>query len=1301
MWRFWIDVGGTFTDCVGCDPDGQLHTFKTLSSGRVKGQITGLRPEMRGCWISDPLRRSGPQNFWKGWTFTLLDRHGDAVHHALILESDATTGELLLDANPTQLSAGSTYELSSEFEAPIICVRWLLGITPDESPPLIEMRLGTTRGTNALLERKGARTAFATTTGFGDLLSIGSQERPDLFSLTIHKPQPLADRVLEVKERLSASGEVLKPLEEADLLAQLQSLRLEGYESLAICLLHAYRNPVHEERVEALARQAGFEHIRRSSAVAPVIKFVPRAETTVLDAYLTPILARYIQTIRRQLAPQSRFKLMTSTGGLVDANSFSGKDSILSGPAGGVIGYARVAERAHALPAIGFDMGGTSTDVSRFAGDFELEPETRKAGVRLAVPTLAIETVAAGGGSLCQFDGVQLHVGPESAGADPGPACYGRGGPLTLTDVNLALGRLLPSQFPFPLDEAAVSAKLEHLCEAIRQSPLGTSYTPQQLALGFVDIANEHMVRAIRRISVQKGFDPASHTLVCFGGAGGLHACGLARQLKIPRILIHPFAGILSAYGIGLADVQRQSEFTVLEPLSTETLQRLDQQLQPIESQLRDDVRREGIDPRHLRSPRRIVELRYRGVESTLAISWVCEDATQLRSDYETLHQQYYGYCHTQRAVEIVSVRTVLTGHTPEPAAPEHPLSRRAPVASFPHEVYFTDHPQAVPVYLRSDLGPGDEFIGPAIICEATSTILIEPDFHLFVNGRHEFELTWQPDPGTASPQKHVANTADEPDPVLLELFNNRFASIAEQMGVTLQKTSVSTNVKERLDYSCAVFDASGQLIVNAPHIPVHLGAMSETVRGLIEDNPLMNPGDVYITNDPYRGGSHLPDVTVVTPVHDAATRELLFFTASRAHHAEIGGTAPGSMPPFSRNLGEEGVLLRNIKLVDGQHPDSHAGFEELERLLRGGPYPSRNPADNLADVTAQVAANRMGATLLRELMASPPGPQTCSGRDIVLAYMGHIRQAATLKMQRALRNLVQKRTGSESGQLQLNFTDHLDSGSPIHVTLDMTADHVRIDFTGTGPVLSSNLNANRAIVTAAVMYVFRCLIEESIPLNSGVLTPLEIVLPECLLNPPAHENPQQCAAMVGGNVETSQRIVDVLLGALQVAAASQGTMNNLTFGNDSFGYYETICGGAGATANGPGANAVHTHMTNTRLTDVEIIEHRYPLLIRRFEIRRDSGGAGAHRGGDGIVREFEFHQPLTVSLLTQRRGPYPPFGLNGGKAGALGKNWVQRAGMTNWEAVPGAVRLDLMPGDALKIETPGGGGWGNTATNS
>jgi 5-oxoprolinase (ATP-hydrolysing) len=1262
-WEFWIDVGGTFTDCVAHSPDRRLLTCKVLSSAVTKGTV---ERRLDAATIVDATRRADPTDFWTGYEIRFVDAAGTVVHSTRVTSFQKDAGLLMLvDAPPPRVDSGFRYELVSDEEAPLLAIRLILGLSRRQPMPPLLVKLGTTRGTNALLTRTGARTAFVTTRGFGDILLIGNQDRPRLFDLAIEKPTPLFEQFVEIDERIDASGNVLRAPSPEAIRKQLESVRSAGIKSLAICLLHSFANAAHEEIVDRIARETGFAEISTSSRLSPLIKIVSRGDTTAVDGYLNPILRAYVERLQQSLGP-GQLKLMTSAGGLVDAGRFVGKDSILSGPAGGVIGFSRVAQRAGFPKSIGFDMGGTSTDVSRFDGIFEREFETKKAGVRIVAPMLAVETVAAGGGSICDFDGVKLIVGPASAGADPGPASYGRGGPLTVTDVNLFLGKLPPERFPFPLDRPAVTARLESLCQRIAASPSGRNFARAELAQGFIDVANANMVRAIRKISVAKGYDPAEYVLVTFGGAGGQHSCAVARALGICQVLMHPHAGVLSAYGIGLADVRRFRERAVLQPYSTKTLGALTRLFQEMETEARREVLADGVSEANLQPPARSLDLRYQGVESTINVPWPADGDFAAR--YGQLHEQLYGYRREGRALEIVAARVEVVGTLPEPPDPAVDSVLRRPGPSTTTETWFDGKPHATPVFFREEIRPGDEFDGPAIVCEPTSIVVVDPGFHATILSRGELLLVDQAETNTNA-------TTTEVDPVQLEIFNNLFASVAEQMGVTLQRTAISTNVKERLDFSCALFSVAGELVVNAPHIPVHLGAMGETVKHILADNPDLVPGDVFVTNDPYRGGSHLPDVTVVTPVHHTETGRLLFVTASRAHHAEIGGIVPGSMPPFSKFLGEEGVLISNFKLVE----KGRSREDELRQLLLSGPYPTRNVEDNLADIAAQVAANELGVRQLRELVERYSLP-------VVTAYMEHIQRAAAQKMRLAL-------TAIPDGTYA--HTDHLDDGSLITVSIDKKKDQATVDFTGTGPVLATNLNANRAIVTAAVLYVFRCLIGEDIPLNSGVLEPVTIILPTCLLNPPAAADPSRSPAVVGGNVETSQRVVDTLLGALGVAAASQGTMNNLTFGDTSFGYYETICGGSGATRNADGADAVHTHMTNTRLTDPEVLERRYPVRIHGFRIRPDSGGPGARSGGNGVIREIEFLRPVVVSMLSERRGPYPPFGLENGEPGALGRNTLRRAGTEQSEDLGGKFRLDAGPGDVLRIETPGGGGFG------
>lgn len=1192
----------------------------------------------------------------------------------------------------------------------VSAVRTLLGVLEGPLPPC-EVRLGTTRGTNALLTRTGARTALVTTRGFGDLPLIGNQDRPRLFDLAIHKREPLCEQIVEVSERVAVDGEVLEAVVPSEVSAVLNGLRASGITSLAVSLLHGFEHSSHEALIGEMAK--GFDNVSLGSEVAPFEKIVPRTETTILDAYLNPVLRDYIGAIRAGLGPNVVVRAMTSAGGLVDAAQFRGRDCILSGPAGGAVGYAAVARGAGFGRAIGFDMGGTSTDVSRWDGRHELVFEGEKAGVWVVAPMVAIETVAAGGGSICGFDGIKLVVGPASAGSDPGPACYGRGGPLTVTDLNLVLGRIRADQFPFSLDFGAARERLEALCDTIAASPIGLRYAPEALAEGFLEVANLNMVRAIRAVSVSRGYDPADHVLVTFGGAGGQHACAVARELGIRQVLSHPLSGVLSAHGIGLAAIQRVVSRSLRLEYSDEALREVEVLAAELEASGRAALSPEGVvnvvDSLSL-------DIRYKGTESALTIA---EPESALvsgnpgsvsyREAFEAAHKRHYGYVHADRPLEIVALRVTVESRSQDGPGPSAgPAIPRSPATAFgTAQVWFGGRKVEAEVFRREDLAPGVTLEGPAILCESTSTLVLNPGWigRILPGGEVLLEDTSGPcryfdENSSGGNESEGSNPGDGAggrldtiaDPIRLEIFNNHFAAIAEQMGIVLQKTATSTNVKERLDFSCALFTRSGDLVVNAPHIPVHLGAMGETIKAILREAGPLSQGDVVLSNDPYRGGSHLPDITVVSPGFlDGA---LAFFVASRAHHADVGGIVPGSMPPFSKTLAEEGVVLRNLKLVDRGQSRAAA----VRAQLLQGPYPARDPDAVLADLAAQTAANLAGLAAFEALALRASWP-------VVEAYMRHVQDAAASKTRQALRALESGMPDGRPVQVggkaptgtSFSFTDHLDDGSPIAVAITVSDGKAIVDFAGTGPVLAGNLNANRAIVTAAVLYAFRCLLAEDIPLNQGVLDPLEIRIPPgSLLLPPDRVDPAECPAMVGGNVETSQRIVDVLLGALGLAAASQGTMNNLAFGDATFGYYETICGGSGATPGNPGADAVHTHMTNTRMTDPEVLERRYPVRVLRFAIREGSGGGGQWRGGDGAVREIEFLKPLSVSILSERRGSYAPFGLEGGLAGELGRNRLFQAASNSVVVLDGKAAFTVLPGDRLIIETPGGGGWGS-----
>ena len=1259
--EFWIDVGGTFTDCVHRRPDGTLRTHKLPSTGRYPATLAHDPAETFAA--HNTFLRAAPAGYFVGYGFRAEDGTARTV-----TAFDPTQGLLTLDPPlPADGSEQVRGEFSSSEEAPVAGIRWLLDRRLDEPIGPVRVRLGTTRATNALLERRGARTALVATAGFADALRIGYQDRPALFDLHIEQPPELYETAVEVRERLAADGTVLTPLDETSARETLAALRAQGVESLAVCLLHAYRHPAHEQRLGEIAAELGFAHVSLSHRVSPLPKLIYRGDTTVLDAYLTPVLRDYCRRLAAQL-PGADLRFMTSAGSLVPLEEFSGKDAILSGPAGGVVGTARVTDRAGLAPAFAFDMGGTSTDVSRWDGvAFTRRYETDAGGaggvrrMRLQTSMLEIETVAAGGGSVCWFDGGKTAVGPRSAGADPGPACYGRGGPLTVTDLNVYLGRV--PAFPFPLDVAAVHARLDELRAEIADAT-GRRYTRDELAAGFLRVADAAMVAPIKKLAAARGDDVRGHTLVAFGGAGGQHACALARELGMTTVLCHPHAGVLSAVGIGLAPTVHFAERALLpgdEPAA-------------VFSALEAGLRARFPADAPLAPPRRTLEMRYRGQETRLPI------AEPPDGDYDAAfareHRRVFNFDFPGRAVERYAARVELA--TPSAPAPggDGPEVGGEPVPTSYVRAWMGDAGWlSTAVYRREQLLPGMRLDGPCIVLEPVATVVVEPGWTAHVTRGNDLHLVARE--SSAAPSRAAAASAD---PVELELFHQRFVSVAEQMGATLRRTALSTNVKERLDFSCALFDAGGALVANAAHIPVHLGAMQECVRCLRFDAPDMRPGEVFITNDPFRGGSHLPDVTVVTPVFVEGESAPRFFTASRAHHAEIGGIAPGSLPPDARTLAEEGVLLRAFQYRTDAPDASDAA---LRAGLLAGPYPTRAVDENLADLHAQIAANQTGAALLTDLLAR-------HGPDAVAGYAAHLHRASEQKIRTVIARL-------PAGTRE--FRDALDDGTPVCVAITTRTDgSATFDFAGSGPVHPGNLNANRAIVASAVIYCLRCLLGEPVPLNAGLLAPVEIFVPTgSLLDPPADPDPARCPAVGGGNVETSQRLVDVIFGALGVVAASQGTMNNFLFGrgggSGAFGYYETIGGGAGAGPGFDGANAVHTHMTNTRLTDPEVLEIRYPVRLREWSVRRGSGGEGVQRGGDGMVREVEFLAELDVSLLTNRR-MLAPYGVGAGQPGAPGRNRLRRAGEAAFTDLPPAGRWRVGPGDVLRLETPGGGGW-------
>ena len=1139
----------------------------------------------------------------------------------------------------------------------------------DLDPYIDNIKMGTTVGTNALLERKGEKLALVITKGFKDGLCIAYQNRPDIFALNIQRPEQLYQTVIEIDERVSALGEIIKPLNITEVEHQLKSLYHQGYRTLAIVLMHAWRFPAHETKLGELAQQIGFTQISISHQVSPLLKIVSRGDTTVVDAYLSPLLKRYVTQISTGLggsSRQSRLLFMQSNGGLIEARTFKGKDCILSGPAGGIVGAIAISKLAGLNKIIAFDMGGTSTDVAHYAGELERSFETEVAGVRMRVPMMNIHTVAAGGGSILHFDGNRYRVGPESAGANPGPACYRFGGPLTVTDANLMLGKLplfpsvLGSNGKLPPDKKRVLQLFTELARHIQQST-GDIRSPAQVAEGFLDIAVENMATAIKKISVQKGYNLIDYALCCYGAAGGQHACKIADRLGIQSVLLHPMAGVLSAYGMGLADFRVLKE-QALE-LHYDNLNESDLRtcLQNLESQGRSDLEAQGLTATKIKSVQRLL-IRFQGTDSTLSVNFTDKDT--LLTEFKNRYRQRFGFCYEDRSLIIETAIVECIGtETQNSQTNLNHFSDGTKQPELLTQLFSQDKWHETPVYRRENLPINETLIGPAVVVEATSTIVIEPGWQGIQNDSGNLLLT------RLAPLHQTSKTDGRIDPVLLEIFNKLFMSIAEQMGFVLQNTAHSVNIKERLDFSCALFDANGELIANAPHIPVHLGSMGESVKALLKKYAnSLQAGDVYLTNSPYAGGTHLPDITVITPIFSEAHKELLFFTASRGHHADVGGISPGSMPANSVHIEEEGIISDGLKIVDqGQFQE-----KTLHNWLNSGPYPARNPEQNIADLQAQIAANETGAQELHNIVKR-------YSLHVVQTYMQHVLNNAETCVRKVLTTLSDGR-----------FENVMDDGAKISVNISIDHKNQRalIDFTGTSQQLETNFNAPSAVCKAAVLYVFRTLVKEDIPLNAGCMRPLDIIIPEGSLL-----NPHYPAAVVAGNVETSQYIVDALFGALGILAASQGTMNNFTFGNQRYQYYETICGGAGASKDFNGCDAVQTHMTNSRITDPEVLELRFPVLLEEFSIRYGSGGAGNKHGGAGTVRRLKFLEPMTAGILSSHR-KFPPFGLNNGKSGQVGINTlIKNNGKI--EILPSCVQIDLQAGDSIQIETPGGGGFG------
>jgi 5-oxoprolinase (ATP-hydrolysing) len=1213
---------------------------------------------------------------WQFW----IDRGGTFTDVVARRPDGALVTHKLLSDNPEQYR-----------DAAIAGIRYLLGVAPDAPIPVEQIeavKMGTTVATNALLERKGEPTVLVITRGFRDALRIAYQNRPRIFDRHIVLPELLYSRVIEADERHGAHGEMVRSLDEARVRHELQAALDAGLRAVAIVLMHGYRYTTHEARIAEIARTIGYPQVSVSHQVSPLMKLVARGDTTVVDAYLSPILSRYVEQVGSEL-PRTNLLFMQSSGGLTDARRFQGKDAILSGPAGGIVGMVRASQAAGFERVIGFDMGGTSTDVSHFAGEYEREFETMVAGVRMRAPMMSIHTVAAGGGSILHFDGARLRVGPDSAGANPGPACYRRGGPLTVTDANVMLGRVQAEFFPHvfgvdgkrPLDRAVVEEKFTALATEIARAT-GQRKTPEEVAAGFVEIAVGNMAEAIKRISVQRGHDVTRYTLTVFGGAGGQHACAVADALAMTSIYAHPLAGVLSAYGMGLADQTAMREMTIERVLATETMSDVRMRLRELGDAARAALLAQGLDAERIHLIER-VHLKYEGTDTALSVAFGTR--AEMVDAFEDAYHRRFSFLMRERRliVDAVSVEAIGGGarsdETPPPQTPRSDELR--PAAQV--RAFFGGKWHATPLFVRADTRPGDLIDGPAVIAEANATTVVEPGWRARVTELDHLVLTRV----APRPKRQAAGVRDaRVDPVLLEIFNNLFMSIAEQMGLRLQNTAYSVNIKERLDFSCALFDASGNLIANAPHMPVHLGSMSESIKTVMRENAgRMRPGDCFAVNDPYHGGTHLPDVTVITPVFDRTGSAILFYVGSRGHHADIGGVTPGSMPPFSKTLDEEGVLFTNFHLVQGEGVDKPALLREAECLaqLGGGRYPARNPQQNLADMKAQIAANEKGREELLRMVDQ-------FGLEVVQAYMRHVQDNAEESVKRVI-------TVLHDGA----FEYKLDNGAVIRVRIDVDrkARSATIDFTGTSAQLDNNFNAPSSICVAAVLYVFRTLVDDEIPLNAGCLKPLAIVIP-----PGSMLSPGYPAAVVAGNVETSTCVTNALYGALGVLASGQGTMNNFTFGNERYQYYETISGGSGAgivdLAAGAasrdgfaGTDVVQTHMTNSRLTDPEVLEFRFPVRLESYAIRAGSGGGGKWAGGNGGVRRIRFLEAMTASILSNNRS-IAPFGLAGGEPGARGHNRVIRTDGTI-EELPHIGSVEMAAGDQFEIETPGGGGFG------
>ena len=1255
VWKIWIDTGGTFTDCFAVEPAGEIHRIKVLSKSALRGKIIKiLNPNsfvFSASW-------DFPLDILKNYDFRIVgQKHPETKINSLKLRGQVIYLDRDILSNISDLP---DFEISANEEAPILATRLATHTALSDSFPRLEMRLGSTIGTNSLLERKGAKTTLLVTKGFKDIIAIGNQQRPDIFSLHIDKPLPLYEKVIEVDERLTSEGKPLVIPDEAEIKNIKDELIQSKIESIAISFLHSYLNQDHEDKVRDYLNNQDYRFVTTSAEIAPVINYLNRTETAVVNAYLAPKVEQYLQRVSDKLHKGS-LRIMTSAGGLVNYTFFLPKDSLFSGPAGGVVGAAEAAAKAGIKKILSFDMGGTSTDVARYDGKFEYQYETRIEDSTILSPSLNIETVASGGGSICQFDGYKFAVGPESAGSSPGPASYGEGGPLTITDVNLLLGRLNKDNFGIPINTSYASEALNNLLGSNQD----LEKSVENILHGFLQIANEKMANAIRKISVNKGYDPTDYTLVSFGGAGGQHAVDLAEILNIQFILIPYDASLLSAVGMGHARIERFSVKQILQPLS-DIQDSLGDLIQGCSEAAIGELMKENIAPDDIYIREILLYLRFKGQETTLEIEY---DKKDIKSKFRTAYKKLYGHWIPNRIIEVESIKVIATDL--KKAYPESFITSflYTPEPNSFQKTYIDNRWQNIPVYVWEKLTPGAELKGPCLLNSQFTSIVINTEWTFTLNQYNQFH--GKKELKISGRVLQIEAHKKQVESITLELFTNRFTAIAEEMGALLKRTSFSVNIRERLDYSCALLDDCGELIVNAPHIPVHLGGLGLCIRSIISRFELL-PEDVIVTNHPGFGGSHLPDITLVAPVFDSKN-ELVGFVANRAHHAELGGKRPGSMPPDAKNLSEEGKVIFPMYLKR----KNNAYWDKIHQILSASPYPTRSIEENLADLNGALASIQSGIHGLRHLC-------DMFGSSTVKHYMSELKNYA---YQRLISSLKIK------GQMKYEATEHLDDNTIIKVAVSIEGDQINIDFTGSSNVHSGNLNATPAIVRSAIIYVLRLMIREPVPLNEGIMRSVNIILPKGFLNPDLSDDPELCPAVVGGNTETSQRIVDTLLKAFNLAACSQGTMNNFLFGDNSFSYYETICGGVGAIQGYRGADAVHQHMTNTRITDAEILEFRYPVRIDHFYIRQNSGGEGKWRGGHGVVRKFTFQAPLEITLLTQHR-KVTPFGMNGGKGGALGFQYIIRVNGEK-EELQGIDASNVNTGDSIEILTPGGGGWG------